>query len=47
MGAGLHSMFQALIKLMASGLCHTDVHACDGDWPGRPFLTLNHNRLCP
>lgn len=23
---------------MASGVCHTDVHAADGDWPVRPGL---------
>ncbi|MBZ8178324.1 alcohol dehydrogenase catalytic domain-containing protein [Corynebacterium poyangense] len=27
---------QALVKLIASGVCHTDVHAADGDWPVKP-----------
>lgn len=27
---------QVLIKIEACGVCHTDVHAVDGDWPGRP-----------
>lgn len=27
---------QVLIKVMASGVCHTDVHAADGDWPVKP-----------
>ena len=29
---------QVLIKVEACGVCHTDVHAVDGDWPGRPKL---------
>ncbi len=29
---------QVLIKIEACGVCHTDVHASDGDWPGRPNL---------
>ena len=29
---------EVLVKLMASGVCHTDVHAADGDWPVRPNL---------
>jgi alcohol dehydrogenase, propanol-preferring len=29
---------EVLVKLMASGVCHTDVHATDGDWPVRPGL---------
>ena len=24
---------QVLVKIHASGVCHTDVHAVDGDWP--------------
>ncbi len=27
-----------LVKVAASGVCHTDVHAVDGDWPVRPPL---------
>jgi propanol-preferring alcohol dehydrogenase len=27
---------QVLVKLEACGVCHTDVHAVDGDWPVRP-----------
>jgi alcohol dehydrogenase, propanol-preferring len=27
---------QVLIKMEASGVCHTDLHAADGDWPVRP-----------
>ena len=27
---------QALVRLIASGVCHTDMHAKDGDWPVRP-----------
>ena len=29
---------EVLVKIMASGVCHTDVHAADGDWPVRPAL---------
>lgn len=27
---------QALVKLVASGVCHTDLHAAEGDWPIKP-----------
>jgi propanol-preferring alcohol dehydrogenase len=27
---------QALIRIMATGVCHTDLHAADGDWPVKP-----------
>jgi propanol-preferring alcohol dehydrogenase len=29
---------EALIKIVASGVCHTDLHASDGDWPVKPSL---------
>ena len=29
---------QALVEIMASGVCHTDLHAADGDWPVKPNL---------
>ncbi|MEO8527323.1 MAG: alcohol dehydrogenase AdhP [Caldimonas sp.] len=29
---------QVLVKVVASGVCHTDLHAADGDWPVRPTL---------
>lgn len=29
---------EVLIRLRASGVCHTDLHAADGDWPVRPAL---------
>jgi propanol-preferring alcohol dehydrogenase len=29
---------QALVKIAASGVCHTDLHAADGDWPIQPTL---------
>jgi propanol-preferring alcohol dehydrogenase len=25
-----------IVKVMASGVCHTDLHAADGDWPVKP-----------
>lgn len=27
---------QVLVKIMATGVCHTDLHAADGDWPVKP-----------
>ncbi len=29
---------QALVEIFASGVCHTDLHAVDGDWPIKPSL---------
>lgn len=29
---------QVLIRVAASGVCHTDLHAADGDWPVKPKL---------
>ncbi|MFJ6415307.1 alcohol dehydrogenase AdhP [Paeniglutamicibacter sp. NPDC091659] len=31
---------QALVKVIASGVCHTDLHAAHGDWPVKPSLPL-------
>lgn len=31
---------EILVKVMASGVCHTDLHAIDGDWPVKPKLPL-------
>lgn len=31
---------QLLVKIVASGVCHTDLHATDGDWPVKPKLPL-------
>ncbi|MEI3848078.1 MULTISPECIES: alcohol dehydrogenase AdhP [unclassified Microbacterium] len=31
---------QILIRLEACGLCHTDIHAMQGDWPVKPNLPL-------
>ncbi|GAA3326436.1 alcohol dehydrogenase AdhP [Paeniglutamicibacter sp. ABSL32-1] len=31
---------QALVKVIASGVCHTDLHAAEGDWPIKPILPL-------
>lgn len=27
---------QALVKLITTGVCHTDLHAAEGDWPVKP-----------
>ncbi len=29
---------QVQVKIEASGVCHTDLHAADGDWPVKPTL---------
>ena len=31
---------QILVKVIASGVCHTDLHAIDGDWPVKPKMPL-------
>jgi len=27
---------EVLVKIVATGVCHTDIHAADGDWPAKP-----------
>jgi len=34
---GIH---QVLVKVIASGVCHTDLHAVSGDWPVKPKMPL-------
>lgn len=34
----LRSLFDIVIRVRASGVCHTDLHAANGDWPVRPKL---------
>ncbi len=29
---------QVLVRVQASGVCHTDLHAAEGDWPVKPTL---------
>ena len=29
---------EIVVKIEASGLCHTDIHAAHGDWPVKPKL---------
>jgi len=29
---------EIIVKMEASGLCHTDIHAAKGDWPVKPSL---------
>ena len=31
---------EVLVKIVASGVCHTDLHAANGDWPVKPVLPL-------
>jgi alcohol dehydrogenase, propanol-preferring len=30
--------FDILVKIHASGVCRTDLHAANGDWPVKPTL---------
>ena len=27
---------QIVVKIAATGVCHTDLHAAEGDWPAKP-----------
>jgi alcohol dehydrogenase, propanol-preferring len=29
---------EILVKVMACGVCHTDLHAAEGDWPVKPHF---------
>ena len=29
---------EVLVKIEACGVCHTDLHAAEGDWPVKPRL---------
>ncbi|WGF90790.1 alcohol dehydrogenase AdhP [Marinivivus vitaminiproducens] len=31
---------EVLVKIEATGVCHTDLHAVDGDWPVKPTMPL-------
>ncbi len=31
---------EVLVRIQASGVCHTDLHAANGDWPVKPKLPL-------
>ena len=31
---------QILVRVVATGVCHTDLHAANGDWPVKPHLPL-------
>ena len=31
---------EVLIKVVASGVCHTDLHAAEGDWPAKPVAAV-------
>ena len=33
---GAPGPYQVLVRIEASGLCHTDIHAARGDWPVQP-----------
>jgi alcohol dehydrogenase, propanol-preferring len=30
--------YEVLVKVVASGVCHTDLHAANGDWPVKPTV---------
>ncbi len=31
---------EVLVKIVSTGVCHTDLHAADGDWPVKPGLSF-------
>lgn len=31
---------EVLVKIVSTGVCHTDLHAADGDWPVKPTLSF-------
>ena len=31
---------EVLVKIASTGVCHTDIHAVDGDWPVKPIMPL-------
>lgn len=35
---------QILVKVAACGVCHTDLHALNGDWPVKAALPLRATR---
>ena len=35
---------EVLVKVIATGVCHTDLHAADGDWPVKPRLSSPDTR---
>ena len=39
---------QILVKIEASGVCHTYLHAAEGDWPVKPSLPFipGHEGVC-
>mgnify|MGYP006177376879 CR=1 FL=1 len=37
---------QVLVKVAACGVCHTDIHAVDGDWPVKPKATAKRFGAC-
>ena len=38
---------EALVKLISSGVCHTDLHAMEGDWPVKPQPPFVAGRRVP
>ena len=34
---------EVLVKIVATGVCHTDLHAATGDWPVKPVAAV-HSR---
>ena len=35
---------QVVIRMEASGLCHTDIHAAHGDWPAKQPASCGSRR---
>jgi alcohol dehydrogenase, propanol-preferring len=34
---------EVLVKIEACGVCHTDLHAAEGDWPVKPRLPFGYS----
>jgi propanol-preferring alcohol dehydrogenase len=36
---------QIVVQVETSGVCHTDLHAANGDWPVRIFRTMREGTI--
>lgn len=34
------NQYEILVKVISCGVCHTDLHACNGDWPVKSKMPL-------
>ena len=38
---------EVLIRVIANGVCHTDLHSAQGDWPAKPSPPLSPGMKVP